>query len=98
MFFPDAETKTVYRNRNNCYKRQRSLRDYPFKKRKLFDHGLEFNSDDGISSDALYSSPVKGTSVDVSGLGATAHGGLCPSTSYLFDCTSFPLKYSRFRV
>lgn len=63
--FPDAETKTVYRNRNNnCYKRQRSLRDYPFKKRKLFDRGLESNSDDAISS-----SPGKGSSVDA------AHGG-----------------------
>ncbi|KAM7527764.1 hypothetical protein LguiB_031174 [Lonicera macranthoides] len=104
-FSTDAETKTVYRNRNNCYKRQRSLRDYPFKKRKLFDPGLEFDFDSGVSSDAISSSPVKGASVDASGLGATAQGATAPSAFGAGHSASFQprdshvkLKIKSFRV
>ncbi|KAL8236744.1 hypothetical protein R6Q59_017825 [Mikania micrantha] len=34
----------VYRNKNNCYKYQRPLRDYPFKKRRLYQFDNHSNS------------------------------------------------------
>ncbi|KAL3653157.1 hypothetical protein CASFOL_002838 [Castilleja foliolosa] len=40
-----------YGNKKNGFKWQRSLRDYPFKKRKLYDCGSGCNSEEGISSD-----------------------------------------------
>ncbi|KAI8016146.1 Telomere repeat-binding protein 5 [Camellia lanceoleosa] len=36
-FNADSKIKPVYYNRKICYKRRRSQRDYPFKKRRLYD-------------------------------------------------------------
>lgn len=76
---PDLETKPVYHNRKICYKRKRSLRDYPFKKRILLDGRSLSNSDGGITSEGISGSPRKGFSCDASGSGVTLHGGLFPS-------------------
>ncbi|KAK4483123.1 hypothetical protein RD792_010302 [Penstemon davidsonii] len=48
-----------YLNRNNGLKRQRSLRDIPFKKRRLYDYSSMSNSDEG--SDGICSVPENGT-------------------------------------
>ncbi|GFS39167.1 TRF-like 2 [Actinidia rufa] len=57
--------------RKICYKRQRSQRDYPFKKKKLYDHSSVSNSDRGTSSKDMTTFPGKGFSCDAPGLGAT---------------------------
>lgn len=64
-----------YLNRKNCFKHQRSLRDYPFKKRKLFDCGSVSNSDEGNSSDGLCTLPGNGTNGDGLSSGPTLPGG-----------------------
>lgn len=51
----------VFRNKKNCYKYQRSIRDYPFKKRRLYQLDSPFNSDNR-----------SGSVEDNSGLDATA--------------------------
>ncbi|KAL0418100.1 UNVERIFIED_CONTAM: Telomere repeat-binding protein 5 [Sesamum radiatum] len=42
-----------YLNRKTNFKRERSMRDYPFKKRKLYDCGSGSNSDEGIDSQGI---------------------------------------------
>lgn len=73
-FSNDSEMKPVYRNRKNCFKRQRSLRDYPFKKRRLYELSSVSNSDEGISSDGRSSSPGKGFKEDGSSSGVKSPG------------------------
>ncbi|XP_073143229.1 telomere repeat-binding protein 5-like [Henckelia pumila] len=51
-----------YLNRKRIIKHQRSLRDYPFKKRKFYDFNLVSNSDEGISCDRICAVPENGTS------------------------------------
>ncbi|KAL0369992.1 UNVERIFIED_CONTAM: Telomere repeat-binding protein 5 [Sesamum angustifolium] len=49
----NADTEICnYLNRKN-FKRERSMRDYPFKKRKLYDCGSGSNSDEGIDSQGI---------------------------------------------
>lgn len=80
--FTDAETTPDYGNRKNCYNCQRSVRDYPFKKRKLYDRCSLSNSDGGLSSDVISSLPGQGSNGDGFGMGPTKHGGLSSSTSH----------------
>ncbi|KAK6926989.1 hypothetical protein RJ641_008708 [Dillenia turbinata] len=70
----DGESKPVYRIRKSCYKRQRSQRNFPFKKRKFSDHSSVSSSDGGISSEGISSSPKKGIIGETSEFGATQHG------------------------
>lgn len=49
-FNTDAELKPVYHNKKTFYKHQRSLRDYPFKKRRLYQLENPSNSDNGSGS------------------------------------------------
>ncbi|XP_073057077.1 telomere repeat-binding protein 5-like [Primulina eburnea] len=49
-------------NRKRIIKHQRSLRDYPFKKRKFYDFNLVSNSDEGINCDRMCAVPENGTS------------------------------------
>ncbi|KAL0390429.1 UNVERIFIED_CONTAM: Telomere repeat-binding protein 5 [Sesamum calycinum] len=50
----NADTEICnYLNRKNNFKRERSMRDYPFKKRKLYDCGSGSNSDEGIDSQGI---------------------------------------------
>ncbi|CAK9139491.1 unnamed protein product [Ilex paraguariensis] len=71
-FNNDTETKAVY-HRKKSHKQQRSQRDYPFKKRKLYFCSSVSNSDGEISSDGIASSPGKGSNGDTSCLGAIMH-------------------------
>ncbi|GMP49322.1 hypothetical protein CsSME_00016344 [Camellia sinensis var. sinensis] len=70
-FNADSEIKPVYHNRKICYKHRRSQRDYPFKKRRLYDRSSVSNFE-GISSEGISSSPRKGFSCDASASGISA--------------------------
>ncbi|XP_073023097.1 telomere repeat-binding protein 5-like isoform X1 [Primulina eburnea] len=50
-----------YINRKRIIKHHRSLRDYPFKKRKFYEFNLASNSDEGISCDRMCAVPENGT-------------------------------------
>ncbi|KAF8397470.1 hypothetical protein HHK36_016387 [Tetracentron sinense] len=60
----DGETRPVYRFRKSCYTRQRSQRNFPFKRRKLFDRSSVSKSDGGISSEQIFNSPEKSINGD----------------------------------
>ncbi|KAK4441090.1 Telomere repeat-binding protein 5 [Sesamum alatum] len=50
----NADTERCnYLNRKGNFKCERSMRDYPFKKRKLYDCSSGSNSDEGIDSDGI---------------------------------------------
>ncbi|KAK2996052.1 hypothetical protein RJ640_022169 [Escallonia rubra] len=95
-FSTDADLRPAYRSRRNFYHRQRSLRDYPFKKRKIYDHSSVSNSGGGFSSDGMSSSPGKVSSGDVSaGTSAFAAG---QHTSFQPRDSHVKLKIKSFRV
>ncbi|GFS37857.1 TRF-like 2 [Actinidia rufa] len=71
---PDSEIKPVYHNKKTSYKRQRSQRDYPIKKRILYDRSSVSNFDGGVSREGISSSPRKGFSFGASCSAATVHG------------------------
>ncbi|KAG5566931.1 hypothetical protein RHGRI_002476 [Rhododendron griersonianum] len=74
-FNADSEVKPVYHHRKFCYKYQRSQRDYPIKKRKLYyDHSSLPNPDRGISCKGITSFPGKKFSCDASASSATMCG------------------------
>lgn len=75
FFFPDGEVKTIYRNKKNSYKRQRSQRNYPFKKRKLLYCSPVSNSGDGNGGERISNSLQIGINGDASGSGLKLHGG-----------------------
>ncbi|KAI3772320.1 hypothetical protein L6452_03502 [Arctium lappa] len=85
-FNTDAELKPVYHNKKTCYKHQRSLRDYPFKKRRLYQ--LENPSD----SDNRSGSPRKGSIEVESSLGAAQDPAFQAQDSHV------KLKIKSFRV
>ncbi|XP_024975245.1 telomere repeat-binding protein 5-like [Cynara cardunculus var. scolymus] len=72
----DEELKAVYCNRKTCYKRQRSLKDYPFKKRRLYELDNFSNSDDVVNSEERYSPPQKDSTENGTGLGVKSEGGM----------------------
>ncbi|XP_059626594.1 telomere repeat-binding protein 5-like isoform X2 [Cornus florida] len=98
QLYTGAERKPAYRNRKNCYKRQRSQRDYPFKKRKLFDCSSVSNSDGGISSEGISSLPGKGFSGDASDSGAAMNGATGTPASAASQHTSFQSKDSHVKL
>lgn len=49
------ETRHAFDNSKNSFKHQRSLKDYPFKKRKLYDCSSVSISDVGIRNDGICS-------------------------------------------
>ncbi|KAG5515277.1 hypothetical protein RHGRI_036350 [Rhododendron griersonianum] len=93
-----AETKPGYHNRKNCYKRKRSLRDYPLKKRILYDGRSLSNSDGGITSEGISSSPRKGFSCDASGSGATLHGAFGTTSGVASRHTPFQSRDSHVKL
>lgn len=67
------ETKSVYHNKANGYKRQRSLRDYPIKKRRLYDHSFETNAYERVRNSEASFSPGKIYSENASSSVPTMH-------------------------
>lgn len=82
--FPGGKAMHVYYNRNIGYKRdgykhQRSQRDFPFKKRKVFKCGSFSNSDGEMSTDGISSSPTNDLHGNASGSSKASSGGLFSS-------------------
>ncbi|KAF5727378.1 hypothetical protein HS088_TW22G01071 [Tripterygium wilfordii] len=70
----DKDMKPFFRYRKEFYKRQRSERIYPFKKRKHFDFSSASNSDGGIFREFLCDSPDRRNNVDGPGSYLKMHG------------------------
>ncbi|KAA8543860.1 hypothetical protein F0562_021963 [Nyssa sinensis] len=98
LFNTGAEIKPVCCSRKNCYKRQRSQRDYPFKKRKLYARSSVSNSDGGICSEDISSSPGKGINGVASGLGTTMHGATAKSICGTGQHSSFQSRDSHVKL
>lgn len=102
----DNETRHVYQKRENVYTSERSQRDFPFKKRKLY-YCNSFSNSDGGSSDGICSSPTKDLNRDASGYslassGAHAAAGTSipkgASASFRSNDSHVKLKIKSFRV
>lgn len=94
----DGEVKPIYRNKRNCYKRQRSQRNYPFKKRKLLYCSSVSNSEGGNGSHRISDSPQMGINSDASGSGLKLHGGIGTSASVAGQHTSFQSRDSHVKL
>lgn len=102
----DNETRHVYQKRENVYTSERSQRDFPFKKRKLY-YCNSFSNSDGGSSDGICSSPTKDLNRDASGY-SLASSGACAaagtsipkgaSASFRSNDSHVKLKIKSFRV
>ncbi|KAJ0792125.1 putative telomere repeat-binding protein, plant [Helianthus annuus] len=66
----------VYSNKKSCFKRQRSLKDYPFKKRRLYELDNFLNSDDVVDSEDKPSPPRKDPIENGFNLGVKPEGGM----------------------
>ncbi|KAG5603008.1 hypothetical protein H5410_034378 [Solanum commersonii] len=80
-----AKTMHVYYNRNIGYKHQRSQRDFPFKKRKLFKCGSFSNSDGEMSTDGISSSPTNDLHGNASGSSKASSGGCAAAGTSVFN-------------
>ncbi|MCE3051595.1 hypothetical protein HAX54_050293 [Datura stramonium] len=80
-----GKTMHVYYNRNIGYKHQRSQRDYPFKKRKLFKCGSFSNSDGEMSTDGICSSPTNDLHGIASGTSKASSGGCTVAGTSVFN-------------
>ncbi|GKV32890.1 hypothetical protein SLEP1_g41456 [Rubroshorea leprosula] len=94
----DEDLKPSYCNRNNCYKRLRSERNYPFKKRKFFQYASLPNSDGGISSEGIAHSPEKGINGDATGSCPKMHGATGESSSVADQPRLFHPRDSRVKL
>lgn len=81
-----AELRCIHRSRRTGYKRQRSRRIYPFKKRKFYHYSSLSNSDGSTGCKGVYSSPVRAIGQTVSAFSAVRHRGVA---SGLFCCMIF---------
>ncbi|XP_043725984.1 telomere repeat-binding protein 5-like isoform X2 [Telopea speciosissima] len=95
----DEETKPVHRSRKSSYTRQRSQRNSPFKKRKLFDGRSMSTSDGGISSEGIANSPIKGIHRDVTGTASGASSSVAgPQATFRSRDSHVKLRIKSFRV
>ena len=72
---PGLDTRYAYHNRVKDYKRQRSFRDHPIKKRKLYDHTFTTNAYERVNKNDASFSPGKSYGGNASGSVATMHEG-----------------------
>lgn len=72
----DGELRTVYRNRNISYGSVRSEKNYPIKKRRIFNYSSVSNFNGGISGEDICVSPKRVINGDVSGLCSKIHEGI----------------------
>ncbi|XP_055832741.1 telomere repeat-binding protein 5-like isoform X2 [Solanum dulcamara] len=80
-----GKTMHVYFNRNIGYKHQRSQRDFPFKKRKLFKCGSFSNSDGEMSTDGISGSPTNDIHGNASGSSKASSGGCAEAGTSVFN-------------
>ncbi|KAA3456701.1 telomere repeat-binding protein 5-like [Gossypium australe] len=84
----DENLKSAYCNRS-AYKRIRSERNYPFKKRKFLHYSSVSNSDGGISSEGISDSPEQSINGNASGVYAKMRGVTGESPSLADQRKSF---------
>ncbi|XP_031254976.1 telomere repeat-binding protein 5-like [Pistacia vera] len=94
----DGELRTVYRTRNSCYKSIRSERNYPIKKRRLFNYSSVSNYDGGISGEDICVSPKRVMNGDVSGLCSKMHEAAGASSSVAGPHTTFRSRDSHVKL
>ncbi|KAL0436584.1 UNVERIFIED_CONTAM: Telomere repeat-binding protein 5 [Sesamum radiatum] len=95
----NADTERCdYLNRKNNIKRQRSMRDYPFKKRKLYDCSSVSNSEEGVSSDGICTVPENGTNGGGLGPGPTLPGAIPNPTPAAGGNVSFHSRNSQVKL
>ncbi|KAK3206324.1 hypothetical protein Dsin_020370 [Dipteronia sinensis] len=92
----DGELKAVYRNRNSYYRSIRSERNYPIKKRRLFNSIS--NYDEGISRKNVCLSPQRGIDGDVPDLCHKMHGAPGTSSSVAGSHSSFQSRNSHVKL
>ncbi|BFG34108.1 hypothetical protein CerSpe_203830 [Prunus speciosa] len=90
------DQKPNYHNRKNCYKRQRSQMNIPFKKRKLFDRSAVLNIDEGISREGFFDSRGKGITGDASC--SKMQGAAMKSSSLAVQHSSFQSRSSHVKL
>lgn len=95
-FKTDADLKYVHPDGMNGFKRQRSQRDFPFKKRKLYHCSSLSNLDGGICTDETCNSPGKLSSRDASASMLPKVTGA--STSEASEHASFQSKDSQVKL
>ncbi|KAL8089684.1 hypothetical protein AgCh_039240 [Apium graveolens] len=92
------ETKSVYHNKANGYKRQRSLRDYPIKKRRLYNYSFETNVYERVRNNEASFSPGKIYSENASGSVPTLHEANGVSTFAASQQKCFQPRDSRVKL
>ncbi|GLU02340.1 hypothetical protein SLE2022_195940 [Rubroshorea leprosula] len=92
------DLRPSYCERNNSYKRLRSERNYPFKKRKFFHYTSLPNSDGGISSDGIAHSPQRSIDVDAIDSCPKMHGATGDSSSVADQPRSFHPRDSHVKL
>ncbi|CAN4101799.1 unnamed protein product [Withania somnifera] len=99
----ENETRHVYQNRKNGYTSERSQRDFPFKKRKLY-YCKSFSNSNGESSDGICSSPTKDLNREASSYNLASSGAAGTSipkgarASFRTNDSHVKLKIKSFRV
>ncbi|XP_007016385.2 PREDICTED: telomere repeat-binding protein 5 [Theobroma cacao] len=101
----DENVKPACCGRNSTYKRLRSERNYPFKKRKFLHCSSVSSSAGGISNEGISDSPEKSINGNASGVYSKMHGGTGESSSLADQRKSFhsmdshvKLRIKSFRV
>ncbi|CAN4098825.1 unnamed protein product [Withania somnifera] len=80
-----GKTMHVYYNRNIGYKHQRSQRDFPFKKRKIFKCGSFSSSDGEMSADGTCNSPKTDLHGIASSSSKASSGGCIAAGTSIFN-------------
>ncbi|KAJ8452596.1 hypothetical protein Cgig2_004932 [Carnegiea gigantea] len=103
--FSDTELRCVYRSRKNGYKRQKSQKIYPFKKRKFFRCSSLSSCDGVIGCKGAYNSSDMSSGKSSTCFGAVGHGVNGSSSFVAGQSTPFPsgkshakLRIKSFRV
>ncbi|XVF20035.1 hypothetical protein REPUB_Repub11eG0163300 [Reevesia pubescens] len=93
----DENLKSGYCNRS-AYKRSRSERNYPFKKRKFLHYSSVSNSDGGASSEGISDSPEKSIHGNASGVYPKMNGVTGESSSLADQRKSFHFRDSHVKL
>ncbi|XP_022729573.1 telomere repeat-binding protein 5-like isoform X2 [Durio zibethinus] len=93
----DENLKSGYCDRST-YKRSRSERNYPFKKRKFLHYISASNLDRGTSSEGMSDSPEKNINGNASSAYPKMHGGTGESSSLAEQCKSFHSRDSHVKL
>ncbi|OVA16528.1 SANT/Myb domain [Macleaya cordata] len=94
-----TDMKLIFHNRKTCYTRQRSQRNSPFKRRKLFGQSSVLTSEGGISNVGISKSPEKGVDGDPAGAASRASSSVSgKKSSFQSRDSHVKLSIKSFRV